>query len=218
MSAMRQHMTKIERHDHILRTAKNLFQQYGYDHVTIADVIKASNIARGTFYLHFDSLEMLLTDLFEEVVNQTWARIAPFLEEIEDVEACTIEIVHAVFRMFDDDDESMIGVFFSGGGAEFMRKREEALYDKLGGLVVTALDRRHQKLYGHADAGVSLPKTEWTVAMLVSVVANMSHYFATRVSPEDKQAFEQSLVQFVVAGLLEHLTPLMHTDAQSQSC
>lgn len=205
-------MSKDERHTHILRTAKKLFQQYGYDHVTIADVIKASNIARGTFYLHFESLEMLLTALFEEVVQETWTRIAPILEEVEYVEACTIETVHAVFRMFDNDDEPMIGVFFSGGGAEFMRKREEALYDKLGGLVVKALERRHERLYGHTDAELDVPKLEWTVAMLISVVANMSHYAHTRVTPEENAQFEQSLVRFVVAGSSEHMSPFIRTE------
>ncbi len=169
---MRQPMTKEQRRAHILRVAKTLFQERGYDHITIADVIKESNVARGTFYLHF-LLEDLLSCLFDEVVSETWKRIAPILEEVEDVEACTIEVVHAVFRMFDNDDESMISVFFSGGGEAFLRKREEALYSKLGGLLVQALERRRTKLYGQARP-LDLPKVEWTVAMLISLVANMT--------------------------------------------
>jgi AcrR family transcriptional regulator len=205
---MRQPMTKEQRRAHILRVAKALFQERGYDHITIADVIKESNVARGTFYLHFSSLEDLLSCLFDEVVSETWKRIAPILEEVEDVEACTIEVVHAVFRMFDNDDESMISVFFSGGGEAFLRKREEALYSKLGGLLVQALERRRTKLYGQARP-LDLPKVEWTVAMLISLVANMTHYAANHIAAEDRKAFEDSLIRFVVAGAKEHLGPLL---------
>lgn len=205
---MRQPMTKEERRAHMIRVAKRLFQQYGYDHVTIADVIKESNIARGTFYLHFTSLEELLTCLFDEVVANAWQQIAPILEEVEDLEACTIETVHAVFRMFNHDDDSMISVFFSGGGEAYLKKREEALYEKLGGLLVQAIERRHEKLYGQA-VEVDMPKVEWTVAMLISLVTNMTHYAARYVDSAEKDAFENSLIRFVVAGCKEHLAPLL---------
>ncbi len=206
-------MTKEQRRAHILRTAKALFQEEGYDHVTIADVIKRSNIARGTFYLHFSSLEDLLSTLFDEVVSETWRRIAPILEEVDDVEACTVEVVHAVFRMFDNDDESMISVFFSGGGERFLRKREEAMYKQLGGLLVQALERRHEKLYGHAKP-CDLPRVGWTVAMLISLVANMTHYAAHYIQPEERSLFEASLVRFVVAGVKEHLAPLLRAGSE----
>jgi AcrR family transcriptional regulator len=208
-------MTKDERRTHIMRVAKRLFQQYGYDNVNIADVIRESNVARGTFYLHFSSLEDLLSRLFDQVVDKAWERIAPILEEVEDVEACTVETVHAVFRMFDEDDESMVSVFFSGGGEAFLRKREEAMYKKLGGLLVQALERRHEKLYGQATS-VDIPKVEWTVAMLISMVANMTHYAVRYVDPADRDAFEASLVRFVVAGVKEHLAPLLKEN-QSQA-
>jgi AcrR family transcriptional regulator len=212
---MRQPMTKDERRTHIMRVAKRLFQQHGYDHVNIADVIRESNVARGTFYLHFSSLEDLLARLFDQVVDKAWERIAPILEEVEDVEACTVETVHAVFRMFDEDDESMVSVFFSGGGEAFLRKREEAMYKKLGGLLVQALERRHEKLYGKARP-LDVPKVEWTVAMLISMVANMTHYAVRYVDPADRDAFEASLVQFVVAGVKEHLAPLLRENQASE--
>lgn len=210
---MRVPMSKQERHAHILRVAKQLFVERGYDDVTIADVIKASDIARGTFYLHFDSLESLLTALFEEVVQETWQRIAPILERVEGIEACTVETVHTVFRMFDNTDDSLVGVFFSGGGAEFMKRKEEAMYDQLGRLVEEAVAKRHHLLHNG-----QIPEAErnlkWTVVMLVSLVANMSHYAAHHVQPEARDEFEQHLVNFVLAGMMNQMQTL---EAQNSS-
>jgi AcrR family transcriptional regulator len=191
-------MSKDERHAHILRTAKSLFQERGYDHVTIADVIAESNIARGTFYLHFDSLESLLTALFEQVVDETWRRIAPILNDLSiPFTNCTVEVIRAVFRMF-DDDPSMGMVFHSGGGQAFVERKQEAMYDKLGGLLVDALIRRH---------GAEIEHLEWTVAMLITLVGSMSSYATLYVLASDKPAYEEKLIEFVLAGLREHLSP-----------
>lgn len=195
-------MTKEERHRHILQTAKRLFQERGYDNVTIADVIAASDIARGTFYLHFDSLETLLMTLFDEVVQETWRQIEPILSDLSSsVETCTLEVVRAVFGMF-DRDPSMIAVFYSGGGQEYVRKKQEAMFDKMGGLLVKALERRH---------GTHIPHLPWTVSMVIALVADMSYYAETRVPQQDRAMFEQRLVSFVMAGLSEHIGPCIES-------
>ena len=193
---MREAMNRDERHQHILHTAKKLFEGRGYDHVTIADVIAASNVARGTFYLHFSSLEDLLTELFEQFVEETWRRIAPILADLStSVQVCTVEVMRAVFRMF-DDDPSMISVFYSGGGQEFVHRKQAALYDKLGGLLEEAIQKRHEE---------QIPRLEWTVPMLISLVADMSYYAATKVHELERHAFEEHLIQFAMAGLERHL-------------
>ncbi len=193
-------MSKDERHAHIISTAKSLFGQYGYDHVTIADVINASNIARGTFYLHFNSLESLLTALFDQVVDETWRRIAPILNDLSiPFQTCTIEVVRAVFRMF-YDDPSMAMVFHSGGGRAFVERKQEAMFNKLGALLQDALKRRH---------GTNLDHIEWTVAMLITLVGNMPGYATLYVKASEKAAFEEKLIDFVLAGLRDHLSPII---------
>lgn len=208
---MRVPMNKSQRHAHILYIAKRLFVERGYDDVTIADVIKASDIARGTFYLHFDSLESLLTALFDEVVNQTWQQIAPILEQVEDIEACTVETVRTVFRMFDGSEDSLGEVFISGGGAEFTRRKEEALYGRLGGLLEASIAKRHKLLHG-GQIPTAERNLKWTVVMLVSLVANMSHYATHSVSSEQRKDFEQHLVSFVLAGLRTHMSEIEGMD------
>ena len=193
---MRQPMSKEERHAHILQTARLLFQTRGYDAVTIADVIKESNVARGTFYLHFDSLESLLVALFDEVVDETWHRIDPILSDLTiSLEDCTLAVIHAVLWMF-HQDKLMGAAFASGGGQAFVRRKQAALYDKLTDLLVAALQRRHHR---------ELPNIRWTASMLIALVSEMAQYTLTHVSDAEYPQFEQTLTEFVVAGLERHI-------------
>ncbi|MCL6632672.1 MAG: TetR/AcrR family transcriptional regulator [Alicyclobacillus herbarius] len=201
---MRQPMSREERHRHILDTAKRLFQERGYENVTIADVIAASNIARGTFYLHFHSLEHLLSDLFEETVNTAWERIAPILaDNALSFEARTMAVIDAVLRLF-GDDPSLGAVFYCGGGRAFVETKQRAMYDRFGSRLVEALERRHP--------GVSIPHLDWTVKMLIALVGDMAFYATTEVAPEERNAFEQRLYEFVLAGIRSHLAPHIPLD------
>lgn len=47
----------------IYKTATQLIQQYGYDHVTIDEICEACGVAKGTFYVHFKSKEDILVEL-----------------------------------------------------------------------------------------------------------------------------------------------------------
>ncbi|MFX4301733.1 TetR/AcrR family transcriptional regulator [Alicyclobacillus tolerans] len=195
---MRQSMTKEQRHQHILNTAKWLFQEYGYDDITIADVIKESNIARGTFYLHFNSLEDLLTALFDEMVEQTWSRISPILDNLENsFEEATEATVRTVLRMF-DHDKAMASVYYSGGGRAFMERKQEAMYGSLGDKLLEALNRRHEGRFQSKE-------DRWTILMLISLVGDMAYYAAMHIEESDKTTFENRIIRFVMAGLQAHL-------------
>jgi len=204
---MRQPLTKQQRHAHILHTAQQLFETRGYDQVTIADVIAASNVARGTFYLHFPSLEALLGALFEQAVADTWQRIAPILDDLSiSFETCTVQVVRAVFRMFGDED-SMGRVYYSGGGPAFLEKKQEAMFGTLGDMLIHALERRHEQ---------QIANVKWTVAMLISLVGDMSYYASRYVDATDREQFEHMLTQFVLAGLSAHFAPLLQSEQALQ--
>jgi AcrR family transcriptional regulator len=47
----------------LLAAATRLFEERGYDAVTVADITDSAGVAKGTFYLYFDSKEGLLDSL-----------------------------------------------------------------------------------------------------------------------------------------------------------
>ena len=54
----------------IERVAARLFSENGFHATSVADVIEAANISRGTFYLYFDSKESLFLSLMDRLIRQ----------------------------------------------------------------------------------------------------------------------------------------------------
>lgn len=64
---MRQEKRKELTREKILAAARQVFAQKGYTGTSIAEVVKKSKLARGTFYLHFQSVEQVLNALLQEI-------------------------------------------------------------------------------------------------------------------------------------------------------
>jgi AcrR family transcriptional regulator len=56
---------ELRRHQ-ILDAARVLFASRGYHDTAVSDIIDAADIARGTFYLHFDSKRAIFDELLDE--------------------------------------------------------------------------------------------------------------------------------------------------------
>ena len=63
----------------ILEAGESVFGTQGYLATSVADVIAAANVARGTFYLHFDSKEAL----FQELVDRFVGRVHGVVRRVE---------------------------------------------------------------------------------------------------------------------------------------
>lgn len=193
---MRRKLSKEARRETIKQVAIRLFEQRGYENVTIAGVISESDVARGTFYLHFESLEALLIEWFDDVIEETWKRMRPYLEDLSiPFETCTRQVIQEVFTLF-AEHPSMSKVFYSGGGETFMQRRHEALFLKLGGKLFDALRVRHPE---HGE------EMKTTVAILISLVSDMANYAGQYITPAQRNEFEEHVTTFALAGLRVHL-------------
>jgi TetR/AcrR family transcriptional repressor of nem operon len=54
----------VEHKARILEAAGRLFRQRGFDHVTVAEIMKAAGLTHGGFYGHFPSKEALIAEAF----------------------------------------------------------------------------------------------------------------------------------------------------------
>lgn len=67
-------MDREQRRTQILRAAEEVFARLGYHRAGIADIIDRAGVARGTFYLYFESkrhvFEQLLDEFFEIIRSQ----------------------------------------------------------------------------------------------------------------------------------------------------
>lgn len=67
-SSSRVRLSAEERREQLLAAATRAFEQGGYHGTHVTDVIREAGVARGTFYLHFDSKEAVFTALVERML------------------------------------------------------------------------------------------------------------------------------------------------------
>jgi AcrR family transcriptional regulator len=61
--ASRRTLQKEATRDHLYATALQLFEERGYESVSIDDIVRATGVARGTFYFHFARKDDLLLEM-----------------------------------------------------------------------------------------------------------------------------------------------------------
>ena len=66
---------KLERRRQILSAAKAVFAEAGYHGASIHAIIERAQIARGTFYLYFESKAAVFDSILDEAMTDLRARI-----------------------------------------------------------------------------------------------------------------------------------------------
>lgn len=70
-----------DRRKKIIENASRIFAEKGYRGTTVDDVVQATGIAKGTFYLYFGSKEELLIEVVKKLIDETLKRIDEKLRE-----------------------------------------------------------------------------------------------------------------------------------------
>ncbi len=59
-------MAAVERREHILKAAAEVFARKGYRLASVSDIVEMAKVGRGTFYLYFESKRHIFLELIEE--------------------------------------------------------------------------------------------------------------------------------------------------------
>lgn len=120
---LRARALREERRHQILQAARRVFAEKGYHGGSIADIIEAAKIARGTFYLHFESkravfgevLEVLLAELNAVITRvevnserSPYDQLVDNVERVLDVLTENADVTHILLRsMGGSNDEEL---------------------------------------------------------------------------------------------------------------
>lgn len=83
-----------ETKDRIVEAAQRLFFGRGYETTSIAEIIKAVDIAKGTFYHHFGSKVELLDEIVARFTRELLGAVEPI---VDDPELTAVEKLRAFF-------------------------------------------------------------------------------------------------------------------------
>ncbi len=79
-----------------------LVLEHGYDSVTVEDIAERADVARATFYAHFDDKEQMLTSLFEELTAELAERLTKVEGAPEAVRTYIVRELYAHAALFRD--------------------------------------------------------------------------------------------------------------------
>ena len=126
-------MLREERRKIVVRCAKSVFSQKGYYQASISDIIKRAGIARGTFYLYFQSKR----DVFNSILDELIRELEKVIKQINlDPSAPAPEQLKSILRsviMLALEDRDMTQIVLSRAGgldSEFDGKLRE-FYEKV---------------------------------------------------------------------------------------
>jgi len=66
-----------ERRDQLLVAARAVFAEHGYFGASVADILDAASVARGTFYNHFESKRDVFAAVLSQLMTEVVAAVAP---------------------------------------------------------------------------------------------------------------------------------------------
>jgi AcrR family transcriptional regulator len=130
------------RRQQVLDAARTVFSQHGYHATSIDDLIEAAGIARGTFYLYFESKRAI----FDELLDGLFATLASTVHRIDVSPGAPPPVeqmnatVDLVFRTLVENRETARLLLREAVGidAEFDQKLND-FYGRLESLIVRAV-------------------------------------------------------------------------------
>jgi AcrR family transcriptional regulator len=90
---------KVARRAQILVAAKRVFAERGYHTTSLAELLAAADIARGTFYLHFDSKEAAFKAVLDDLLERIKASLHPV--DTTSIDKAQRELVDNIARAFE---------------------------------------------------------------------------------------------------------------------
>ncbi|MGZ4032592.1 MAG: TetR/AcrR family transcriptional regulator [Tumebacillaceae bacterium] len=188
---------KEERYDRILVEASRLFAEKGYEQTTVSDIVKACDMARGTFYLYFESLEQVLTALFSNVMNLMWQEVERNLEGNMMGEAVLRNIITSVFHLLVERKE-LLSVFHCGGGQRFNEFKYRTIREHLGVYVANLISESQTE--EHDDMRPCSPEL---VAMMIATLIDQMAYITVVLEQGmyDQEFVVAELVDFIMFGV-----------------
>lgn len=98
----------------ILRAARKLFSEHGYDKTTMQDIVREAKTSIGNAYFYFSNKEDLLTSLLEEAARATWARADEVVASVEPGAARIAVAVYANIMNFLTSDRNLTRIAVTG--------------------------------------------------------------------------------------------------------
>jgi len=194
-------IARAERRRQILAAAKHVFAEAGYHGATIGAIIERAAIARGTFYLYFESKEAVFGALLDEAMYELRRRIVrvetgagspPPETQLLDSIARVLEYIVA--------DRALAVVLLSSSWTPDAEAaaRLHAFYDEIRSVIALSLE------HGAALGLLRSTHPRRTAAALLGLVRGIIEYCVTEEIEGEISQVTRELIDVALRGVLRN--------------
>lgn len=186
---------EISRRDLIINSASNLFSERGYRGTTVDDIAREAGIAKGTFYIYFESKESLLSEVMDHTTETTIERINRRLAN----SMSTVERLAVINEEYDKTWKHNIELIFvligESVGNPRISKQMWKLYEKLAGPVRKAIES------GEKSGEIANFNNSRAIAFALLGIAQLISYYGI-VNPANLDKDWEAIKKFIEKGLM----------------
>ena len=196
----RKNLTREERREQILQAALKAFTRGGYHGTHVDHIIREAGVARGTFYLHFQSKHAVFSALVDrtlKLILDAWpVGEEPKVKRLEDAEAILRTSYSVVLETF-HEHRQLVRLLFEeavGGEKGFRTKLDQHFQ---------VWHRRVADTFGHfVERGVARDEldVEVTAEMVLGMVERLSRRYLFTSRKPDIPRLVDALVRFELGG------------------
>ena len=106
----------------LMEEAQDCLRLYGIRKTTVDELVKRANIPKGTFYLFYDSKELLFYDVLCSVHDELHADLRRWLEALDEPAAAD-QVTELVLGLYKKVEASFLYKFITGGDLELLMRR-----------------------------------------------------------------------------------------------
>jgi AcrR family transcriptional regulator len=183
--------TKAATEERILRAARRLFTDNGYDATTTRDIAKAAEIASGTLFNYFSTKEAIISRLAADAVGDSLADSDPTVHGADSLDEALFAMIASGLRSLRPFRKHLPALFETSLSPLAMTPPDESRSLRVGHLeAVAALAARH----GYRELSPTALQLYWTLYTGVLV------FWANDESPKQEETLaliDDSLNMFV---------------------
>lgn len=106
----------------LIEEAESCLAQYGLKKTTVDEIVRRVNIPKGTFYLFYESKELLFFDAFMAFQDRTHAQLLQTIEAMGgDVRPAQVSAL--IFKLYNSIEQSFMNRFLMDGDVELLFRK-----------------------------------------------------------------------------------------------
>lgn len=195
---------KVARRAQILVAAKRVFAERGYHTTSLAELLAAADIARGTFYLHFDSKEAAFKAVLDDLLERIKAALHPV--DTTSIDKAQRELVDNIARAFElvRADADLGRLLFGQAGAVSAELAQHLDHFFTG---VAALAERSLRV-GQALGLVKKGDVSLMARLALGLLKEAAASLALPDSDASPKALAHEVLELVLFGVLVRSAPV----------